>query len=233
MSADVIPFPSATVGALRCPVDAEEFRAQNRIELFPNKRNRWLMSLRIRDDATEEQVMQAVVNIFRTWVSLFPGPIQGPFVRVQAPEAPNRWNSGPLSRNVLIDVPASTPPEQMRGPQRMVIAEFDYAGEAESMGLPTFVQRRRERIDPTCPVPPFDAAPWAAMDPPGDATRIVKPVEPHDRITDPFDLGLPQLDLEGLGEDFETTLKTALLTAAGLGLGVILFQLYMSQKRRG
>lgn len=233
MPAQVIPFPSATVGALRCPVDAEEFRARNRIELFPNQRNRWLMSLRIRDDADEDEVREAVVGLFKTWVSLFPGPIQGPFVFVQDRTDPTLWHSGPLTRNKRIVPPQAAPVEQMRGPQRMVIADFDYAGDATEMGLPTFVQRRRERIDPLCPMSPLDAAPWAAMDPPGEATRIVKPVEPHERATDPFDLGLPQLDLEGLGEDFETTLKTALFTAAGLGLGVILFQLYMSQKRRG
>lgn len=222
MSSDnVLQFPQRrAVGALTCPVDAEAFRSQNTIQLHPGKLNRWAMSVRVRPDAATAEVAEYVRRLFQEWAELFPGDIELRRVAVATPDE---------GLEALAGLRA---PHRMRQPQRAVLVEFAYDGGAGRMPLPTFVQRRRERVDPLCPVLPFDASPWAAL-PPGGGAEVTVPVRaPNRGARDPWDLGLPALDVDALQDKIRAGIRRIVLVAAAVGSGVLLYQLMRREKRR-
>lgn len=216
MSAQVIRFP--TVGALRCPVDAEAFRDTHQLPLHPGALNSWVMGVRVAESASASEVGELVRRIFQAWLPLFPGRIQV------------------LNVSVGKDVDGAAgvvPPFQMRGPTRVVRVDFSYDGPATSMGWPTWVARRRERIDPLCPVQPLDTAPWIALGP-GEPALVQNPLKPRPNPNeDPIDLGLPSLDLDAIGANLSSAFSGFIWTLGALAAGVLVWRHMATKPRRG
>lgn len=179
-----------------------------RVPLFPGKRQRWLVSYRVRPDATEGERGQALTELFRAWLPLFPGPIGPP--AVVSPE------DGPTSS--LVQPPVLT----RRGPITTTAVEFDYMGPPGTVRWPTFVARRRERIDPLCPVDPVDAILLAVAAPEREAEDPSEGLAPAPGINDdPLGLQL-NIDTDKLGRQ----VKVALFIVGGAAV------LYLLHKSR-
>lgn len=177
-----------------------------RMPLFPGKRQKWLIVLRARPDITEDEREEMVRGLFQRWLPLFPGPIGEPEVLD------------------LDDTPASSivqPPKLgFRGPSDTVGVAFDYMGTETEMRWPTFVARRRERIEALCPMAPTDSMPIAVVEPEDDAEgdEALEP-RPNPNAPDPFDLGIGPID----PTKFKLALGgSALLVGVGAGLVLLL-----------
>lgn len=57
-----------TIGDLGCPgVDVEEWQKQNRVPLFPNKVNRWILVRTLRDNPTPDGLKDTLAATFSKW----------------------------------------------------------------------------------------------------------------------------------------------------------------------
>lgn len=213
------PQPPRTERGLVCPVNAQQFREQHLIRLFPGSLQQWTIAVRARPDTTPADLQSLVREIFSFWQPLFPGKIESP-------------------RLTGIDVaPPAEMPFTVREPIRFVRAVFPYDGPATAMGLPTFVQRRRQRIEPTCPVEPFDAVPFALT--PGPRAIVRAPLKPRPRTDrDPLNLGLGPIEPDRISEALEQAgrhignVAGQLALGAGLVLGGYLLYNWSSRRRR-
>lgn len=198
---------------LVCPVDAAAFREQHQIALFPGQLQQWVIALRARQDTTPEQLQSLVREIFSFWQPLFPGKVSEPVL-------------------AMTDVRAGQQlPVRMRQPTRFVLVRFAYDGPATAMGAPTFVQRRRQRVEPTCPVEPLDAFPMALE--PGPQAVVRDPLKPRPRVDadDPLDLGLGPVEPDAIKEFVGDALgKAALGVGVAVG-GYLLFKWVTRRKR--
>lgn len=179
------------------PLSCDAPALTERLPLFPGKRQVWVIAVRA---ATRADAVASLDELFERWHGLFPGPIGAPGAFSQLP----RIDGGP-----------ERPALAVREPTQLLGVTFDYRGTADSMRWPTLVQRRRERVDPLCPVDPVDAMPIRIQtnaadlpDAQGDET-----VGPPEGARDDLDLGLPQLPPAG---ELLDTVK------AGFGLALIL-----------
>lgn len=135
--------------ALRCPVPP----LTERLPLFPGRVQRWEVVVHASDeDAAAEKLRIAM----QRWQPLVFGRFGEPHV-----VEPGRGDETAIAR-----APAQL---QMRRGDLLLRVAFAYDGQDESMGWPTFSQRRRERIDPLCPEPPLAAFPLRILTPGDDA----------------------------------------------------------------
>jgi hypothetical protein len=59
-----------TIGDLGCTgVDVDDWRKQNRVPLFPNKVNRWILVRTLRDNPTPDQLKDTLAATFSKWFS--------------------------------------------------------------------------------------------------------------------------------------------------------------------
>lgn len=175
-----------------------------RLPLFPGQRQRWLLTLRMRDNVTQPELESAVRSLFQLWLPLFPGDIGEPEL-VDAENGPTSTLAAPPSLG-------------LRAPQQTVAVEFDYLGPSTEMRWPTLVQRRRERIDPLCPMSPVDVMPIGVAEPEreADGDDLLHGAPPVNE--DPLDLGLGPIDTA----KFKLNLGIG-LAAIGLGAGLLLY----------
>jgi hypothetical protein len=62
-----------TIGDLGCAgVDVDEWRKQNRVPLFPNKVNRWVLVRTLRDDPTPDDLKNTLAATFSKWFAGMP-----------------------------------------------------------------------------------------------------------------------------------------------------------------
>jgi len=193
---------------LLCPVNADVFRRDHRIRLFPGRIQRWVMAVRAGPQAEFDALQDHLITVFRRWHELIPGKYGEPLL---LPD---------VSREQLA-IPRLI---ATRAPQLTCVVEWPYAGTATEMGVPTFVLRRRDRIDPVCPVEPVDDYPIAALDP-GPAVNAIEfpQLPPPSRIDeDPLDAGLPPVDVEKARK----AVRGAVSTATIVGVGLLAWGLY-------
>ena len=157
---------------LTCDEDADQLP---RLPLVSGRRNRWTIAMRA---PTRAAAVAAVPALFQRWHGIMGGNIGEPEVLDQVPPS---------------DTLPTPPALDVRQPIQLVGVEFDYQGPS-SMRWPTLVQRRRERVDPLCPVNPVDAMVV------GISTRDLPPLEgddlvksPREANEDPFGIDLPDV----------------------------------------
>lgn len=174
------------------------------LPLFPGKRQHWSLATKLGTSP------EAVKQLFQRWLPLFPGPISEPLVLGQ--------DDLPGAVGRLPPVAGVEPPQglEVRGTADLVSVRFDYLGTANSMRWPTFVNRRRDRIDPLCPLREVDATP-VAIGQGGVLLRApqLEPLPPFGE--DPLDLGVGPIRPPTLEQLSNALLGLGLVAAAGVG----------------
>lgn len=215
--------PALADEGLTCPVNRDLWAAEHEIPLRPGKVQRWLVYLTALRDATDDQLQAGLRGVFEYWHALFPGLVEQPTVR--------------KATDAEIDAAQEALTMRVRSPRHVVLAEFGYQGDATTMGVPTFVRRRRDRIDPTCPIEPFDVLPVLALEPErdadfgeGQAVEPRKPVESPDTPLGP----LPNLDdiKQGVADAAKAAIPVGFLLVGGAAAAVVLYQLLQRKGRR-
>lgn len=184
---------------------------------LPVGRQRWLIWLRARTDATDAEVLRAVRNVMQAWLPLFEG----------RPGEPTLFDP----KEAEGEAEQATPPAlTVREPSRVVGVEFDWEGPGEDMRWPTFAQRRRERIDPLCPIAHPDAMPIAVLAT-SELSNDDEPLEtPPDHFTDPLDLGLGPVDPDAIRRALRVTFGSAALIGGLLVAGLVVSRLRGASK---
>jgi hypothetical protein len=182
-----------------------------RLPLFPGQSQHWSLALR----QTGPDVEARVIQILRTWLPLFGGPVSEPRI-AGTEDLPGAVDRLPPLAGV------EPPAIEVRDPATLISVRFDYLGPATSMRWPTFVQRRRERVDPLCPMRIVDATPVAV----GRALPLLRNalIEPLPPVADdPLDAGLGPVDPGKLAGIF---------AVGGLAVGVGVAFLLLSRWKR-
>lgn len=147
-----------------------------RLPVFGNQANTWSVAIK-GEGRPFDETQELVKRIFVSWTTLFPDgtAISEPMV----------------FRNVTREpMTIPDPPLQVAGIADLFGVRFNYLGPDAEIRWPTYVQRRRERIDPLCPLTEVDATVAAIARP--------LPLDPHRPLfeaprpitDDPLDLGL-------------------------------------------
>lgn len=183
---------------------------------LPIGRQRWVLDIRAREDATESEVLRAVRNVMQAWLPLFEG----------RPGEPTLFDPEDAEGEPPL---AEPPPLTVRAPVRRVGVEFDWHGPGSDMRWPTFAQRRRQRIDPLCPIQNVDAMPVLVLS--GGELADDEPLEtPPDHFTDPLDLGLGPVDPDAIRRALRVTFGSAALIGGLLVAGLVVSRLRGASK---
>jgi hypothetical protein len=176
-----------------------------------------VLDIRAREDATEDDVLRAVTNVMQAWLPLFEG----------RPGAPTLFDAEDAEGEPVL---AEPPPLNVRAPVRRVGVEFDWEGPGDSMRWPTFAQRRRERIDPLCPIRNVDAMPVLVLSQ-GELSADDEPLEPPPKhFKDPLDAGLGPVDPDAIKRALRVSFGSAALIGGLLVAGLVVSRLRGASK---
>lgn len=167
--------------------------------LFPDQRQRWVVRVRLGPKQDPEDAIRAV---FQEWTNIFPGAISEPDVLDDAE---------PFTETII-----EPPPLGFRGPSQDFVVEFDYTGTDDRMRWPTFVARRRERVQATCPIDPVDTMPIAVQQTGENARgddRLPGRTPPGE---DPLAIDVPPIDTDALSARLRTFAWVGGIAAAGV-----------------
>lgn len=174
-----------------------------KLPVFGNSANSWVVAAK-GTNRSIEQTTELVQRIWVSWSTLFP---QGSSTSV------------PLVFRSVTAHPIDTPdpPLQVAGTADVFTVRFNYNGPDAQIRWPTWVQRRRERIDPLCPLTEVDATVAAVA-----APEILDPGRPQFEAPrlrdDPLDLGLGPVK----PPSFPTVVTVGALVVGGFALAVLL-----------
>lgn len=191
-----------------------------RLPLFPRRQQVWLLAVDGRIES-DDWVVQRAFDFFS---ELIPGGIGTP--RILPVVGGDRVTRSALNPQVASAPDELATPEQMR----LIPVTFRYDGAADEMPWPAVSHRhRRERLSPTCPVPPLLAFP-ISVGPPlesdnDDGTFARTP--PFNEI--PFDAQefIPQLPP---AQDILNGVKVAVGVGVAFFLAHVLTQLFGSRR---
>jgi len=217
--------PTLAEQGLTCPVNRQVWGEEHSIALVPGMVQRWLVGIVAPSSSTEEDLGRALADVFTFWAPLFPGSVQVPNVRLATAE----------ERAMALDAIEF----EFGSPLHFVYAEFGYRGASEQMPVPTFLRRRRDRIEPTCPVPPIHVAPVLALEPEDEADfsdpRDTVPGSRPPALEDPLDVLDEQIDTDELARNLRAGFdlaKTVMWFAGAAVAAGLLWKLTQASRRR-
>lgn len=187
-----------TVGSLACPgVDADAWRKQNRVPLFPGKVNRWLFAASVEPGANDADLMADLHELFWTWFegssTTVSDAVNRPTIWIYAStefEAGNADNvrivkaspeptrlANPARRRE--DLPGPLP--ALKGGKQVVYVEltFTYRGQLTDLPWPTYTHAAWTATGKVCP----NAAQWMLIDAGAPADGAPPPRTMTERLT--------------------------------------------------
>lgn len=165
--------------------------------------NTWVVAFK-GTGRTPAQVQKLFDSIWQSWSALFPpGAVS---VARTIPGVPSRT------------IEPADPPVTVAGTADVATLLFSLEGPDGTVRWPTWVRRRRERIDPLCPLQDVDATVTAIGQPERGLPPLPRLEQPPPPLEDPLDLGLGPVDPPG----FPSVLSVGAIAVGAIALAVLL-----------
>lgn len=202
-----------------CETNDYQWENTHALPIALGQQNLWVVRVRAPAETAPSALLESVREAFSLWAGYFP-----PGVAIGLPHLYS------LASSELTPLLASLDGVEWRGPSHDVPVKFNVGGpdgERVLMRWPTYAARRRERKPDLCPDPPIDTAPLQVHESLGPALIVgptVKPKPPQGPPPpglDPWDVGLPAVDLEAHRKQIQQA-AWALGFAAVLGIGLVM-----------
>lgn len=147
------------VGDVLCPgVDVDEWKAKNRVPLFPGKENKWVLAYNVSDGETTNEITTRIYEAFEYWFDASVGIIAASENRAKIGEADSVKVVSITRDRPMIDGSIATRKETL--PSMPVVTGndvafayvvFDFRGSATTMAWPCFTSIWGGKIKGSCP----------------------------------------------------------------------------------